>query len=134
MAELNRVILIGNLTRDPEVRRTQNGSPVASIGIAVNESYKSKSGERKSNTLFISVEVWGTQAENAGKYLKKGAAILVEGKLKMDSWETDKGEKRNQIKVSALSIQFMDKKSATSANKDTQAKEESKVKDSDIPF
>lgn len=111
MAQLNKVFLMGNLTRDPELRYTPGGSAVTDLGLAVNRSWTSKDGERKEDTLFIDVTVWDRQAETCCQYLKKGRPIHVEGSLKMESWE-DKttGEKRSKIKVLADRVQFLDRR------------------------
>ena len=109
MASVNKVFLIGNLTRDPELRYTPSGAPVVDLGLAVNRVYNTKDGERREETLFVDVTVWNRQAENCCQYLKKGRPVHVEGFLKMDSWD-DKttGEKRSKIKVEADRVQFLD--------------------------
>ncbi len=108
MANVNKVFLIGNLTRDPELRYTPNGTAVADLGLAVNRFYTTKDGDRREETLFIDVTVWNRQAENCCQYLKKGRPVHVEGYLRMDSWD-DKttGEKRSKIKVEAETVQFL---------------------------
>lgn len=106
MASLNKVLLIGNLTRDPEVRYTPKGTAVADLGLAVSRSYKTDSGEIKEEVCFLTVVAWGRQAETAGEYLKKGSPIFVEGRLQYETWEKN-GEKRNTIKVNAERIQFL---------------------------
>lgn len=108
MAELNRVFLIGNLTRDPEVRYIPSGKAVADLRLAVNRRWKSSSGEAREDTCFIDATVWERQAETAAKYLKKGSPVFVEGSLQMDEWETE-GEKRSRIKVNANRVQFLDR-------------------------
>ncbi|HRZ86866.1 MAG TPA: single-stranded DNA-binding protein [bacterium] len=108
MASLNRVILAGNLTRDPEVRHTTGGAAVATLGLAVNRYYMTKTGERKEETLFISVVVWGKAAERCKEYLKKGSSVLVEGRLASRSWEQN-GQKRSTVEVVALNVQFLDR-------------------------
>lgn len=108
MLELNKVLLIGNLTQDPEVRSLASGTPVADFNLAVNRRYKDKNGERREETLFIQVESWGRQAEFVQEWLKKGRRIFVEGRLKFDSWEGRDGNKRSRIKVTAERIQFAD--------------------------
>ena len=108
MASLNRVFLAGNLTRDPEVRYTPGGSAVADIGLAVNRFYTTKSGEKKEETLFIKVVVWGKLAESCKNYLKKGSPALVEGRLASRSWEQN-GQKRSTVEVVALNVQFLDR-------------------------
>lgn len=110
MANLNQVFLIGNLTRDVELRFTPNGAAVATIGLAVNHNYKDSSGEWKQEPNFFTVTAWGKTAENANEHLKKGSPILVEGRLRWRSWETDAGEKRSVVEVVANRIQFLHSK------------------------
>lgn len=107
MVSINIVILGGNLTRDPEVRYTPQGSAVASFGLAVNRSFKTKDGGQKEEVCFVDVETWGRQAETVGEYLKKGRPVLVEGRLVMDSWEGKDGQKRTRHKVTAMRVQFL---------------------------
>lgn len=111
MAQLNKVFLMGNLTRDPELRRLANGTAVTDLGLALNRSYMGKDGEKREEVVFIDVTVWDRQAETCCQYLKKGRAVHVEGFLKMDSWD-DKatGEKRSKVKVQADRVQFLDRK------------------------
>jgi single-strand DNA-binding protein len=111
MAQLNKVFLMGNLTRDPELRRLANGTAVTDLGLALNRTYTGKDGEKREEVVFIDVTVWDRQAETCCQYLKKGRAVHVEGFLKMDTWE-DKtsGEKRSKVKVQADRIQFLDRK------------------------
>ena len=108
MANVNKVFLIGNITRDPVLRHTPNGSAVTELGIATNRQYMTKEGERREEVTFIDVTVWNRQAETCCEYLKKGQPVHVEGFLKMDSWE-DKatGEKRSKLKVEADRVQFL---------------------------
>lgn len=107
MASLNKVMLIGRLTRDPERRSTPSGMAVADLGLAVNRRYRTNNGEDREETCFIDVTVWGKQAENCGEYLRKGSPIFVEGHLKMDTWEKD-GQKRSKISVVAERVQFLE--------------------------
>ncbi len=109
MASLNRVLIIGNLTRDPEVRYIPSGKAVADLGIAINRKYRTASGEDKEETCFVDAVVWEKQAETAGKYLKKGSSIFIEGSLQFDQWETD-GEKRSKLRVRVERFQFLDRK------------------------
>ncbi|MDZ4287976.1 MAG: single-stranded DNA-binding protein [Prosthecobacter sp.] len=111
MASLNKVMLIGNLTRDPEVRYTPKGSAVADLAIAVNRSYQTDNGERMEEVTYVDIVVWARLAELAGQYLHKGRAVFVEGRLQMDSWE-DKatGQKRSRLRVVAENLQFLDSK------------------------
>jgi single-strand DNA-binding protein len=103
MASVNKAILLGNLTRDVELKNLPTGSPVAEFGVAMNEKYKDKE-----TVVFIDVTVWGSLAENCAKYISKGSLVFIEGKLTMDSWE-DKttGKKRTKLKVTALNVQFL---------------------------
>ena len=108
MASYNKVILMGNLTRDPEVKFLASGTAVANFGLAMNESYTDRqSGEQKESACFVDVEAWGRQAEIVGEYFSKGRPILVEGSLKYDSWEAEDGTKRNRLKVRLQRFQFV---------------------------
>ena len=108
MASFNRVILMGNLTRDPEVRYTPKGSAVADIGLAVNRVYSTDSGEKREETTFVDVTLWGRTAEIAGEYLKKGRPVLIEGRLQLDSWDDKQsGQKRSKLKVIGESMQLL---------------------------
>jgi single-strand DNA-binding protein len=107
MISLNKVFLTGNLTRDPELRYTPNGTAVAGFGVAVNRRYTTKEGDRKEEVDFFEVEVWDKQAENCNEYLSKGRGILVEGRLRQDRWEDESGNKRSKLKIVASSVQFM---------------------------
>lgn len=108
MANVNKVILIGNITRDPEIRHTPKGTAVTDLGIAVNRIYSSEQGEKREETTFVDVTLWGRQAELAGEYLSKGRPVYIEGRLQMDSWE-DKasGQKRSKLKVVGETMQFL---------------------------
>jgi single-strand DNA-binding protein len=108
MANLNRVFLIGNLTRDPEVRYTPKGTPVADIGLAVNRIYSADDGEKKEETTFVDVTLWGRQAEIAGQYLKKGRPVFIEGRLQLDTWDDKQtGQKRSRLRVVGEHIQLL---------------------------
>ncbi|MGA2029230.1 MAG: single-stranded DNA-binding protein [Verrucomicrobiota bacterium] len=109
MANFNKVILAGNLTRDPELRYTPKGTAVARITLAVNRTWKSEGGENKEEVSFVDVDVWGRQAEVIGQYMKKGRPLLVEGRLKQDTWE-DKNTKQKQSKLKVVleSFSFID--------------------------
>src|SRR5512135_3559730 len=106
-ANLNKVLLIGNLTRDPELRYIPSGSAVATFTVAVNRVYKDQSGEKKEQTSFIRVVVWGRRAEVCGEYLSKGSPVFVEGRLQSRDWETQDGQKRNTVEVIADNVQFL---------------------------
>jgi single-strand DNA-binding protein len=109
MANFNRVILAGNLTRDPELKYTPKGSAVARIGMAINRTWKTESGEQKEEVTFVEVEAWGRQAEVIAQYVKKGRPLLVEGRLKLDQWE-DKNthQKQSKLKVVLETFSFLD--------------------------
>ncbi len=106
-ASLNKVLLMGHLTRDPEVRYTPKGTAVGDLGLAVNDSYKAQDGTIKETVTFINVEVWGRQAETCKQYLSKGRPVFIEGQLRLDQWETPQGEKKNQLRVRADRVQFL---------------------------
>lgn len=112
MASFNKVILAGNLTRDPELRYLPKGTAVTAFGLAVNRTWKSESGESKEEVNFIDIEAYGRQAEVIAQYMRKGRPLLVEGRLKQDSWE-DKAtkQKKNKLKVVLESFSFIDSKS-----------------------
>ena len=107
MASLNKVLLIGNLTRDPELRYIPSGSAVASFTLAINRVYKLQTGEKKEEVSFVRVVVWGRMAETCGEYLKKGSPAFVEGRLQSRSWDGPDGQKRSTIEVIATSVQFL---------------------------
>lgn len=109
MANLNKVFLIGNLTRDPELRYTPAGVAVANLGLAVNRRFRDKVGELKEDVCFLTVTVWDKQAEACCQYLQKGSPIFVEGVLQSRSWETNDGQKRSTIDVRAERVQFLGK-------------------------
>ena len=107
MSTLNRVFLMGNLTRDPEVRYTPAGTAVGDLGLAINENFKNKAGETIESTVFVDVEVWARQAETCAEYLYKGSPVFVEGRLKLDQWTNQQGEKRSKLRVRADRVQFL---------------------------
>ncbi|WP_221030214.1 single-stranded DNA-binding protein [Actomonas aquatica] len=108
MANLNRVLLIGNLTRDPELRVTPKGNSICQFGLAVNRSFKDGSGQTREETTFIDVEAWGRQGETISKYCTKGRALFVEGRLRFDQWEDkNTGQKRSRLSVVLENFQFI---------------------------
>ena len=107
MASLNKVFLIGNLTKQPELRYTPSGTAVADLRLAVNRNYTTQGGEKREEVCFLTVVVWGKQAESCGEYLDKGSPILVEGRLQTREWEAKDGGKRTVIEVVAERVQFM---------------------------
>lgn len=133
MASLNKVFLMGNLTRPPELRYTPGGTPVADLRLAVNRAYTTQSGEKRQDTCFLTVVVWGRQAESCGEYLDKGSPVLVEGRLQTRDWETKDGQRRNVVEVVADRVQFMGRgKAAVPA--ESEPVEESPPGDEEVPF
>tara|TARA_B100000242_G_C43039652_1_gene484933 strand:- start:446 stop:928 length:483 start_codon:yes stop_codon:yes gene_type:complete len=110
MASLNKVLLIGNLTRDPDVRMLTNGRPVCNFGIALNRNYKDAEGNKREEVTFVDVECYGPRAEAIGRFFSKGRSIFVEGRLKLDQWESKEGEKRSAIRVVLDNFEFVDSK------------------------
>lgn len=109
MASFNRIILVGNVTRDVELRHLESGTAVTDLGMAINDRVK-KNDEWVEETTFVDVTLWGRTAEVAGDYLKKGAPVLIEGRLKLDSWENGEGERRSKLKVIGEKMQMLGKK------------------------
>ena len=107
MASLNKVLLMGNLTRPPELRYTPSGSAVADMRLAVSRNYTTQSGEKRDETAFLTVIAWGKTAENCSEYLDKGSQILVEGRIQTRDWEGKDGQKRSATEVVAERVQFM---------------------------
>ena len=129
MPSLNKVFLMGNLTRDPELRYLTSGDPVGNFGIAINHRY-TKDGEQKEDVCFVEITLWGKIAENCAEYLAKGRPVLVEGRLRYESWETQDGQKRNALKVVANNVQFL------GGRKESDQKDNDTIPgpDDDIPF
>jgi single-strand DNA-binding protein len=107
MASLNKVFLMGNLTRDPEVRHTPKGTAVGDLAMAINMSYRAQDGTEKEEVCYVDVVVWGRQAETCRDYLSKGAPVFVEGRLQLDQWEGPEGEKKSRMRVRADRVQFL---------------------------
>ena len=108
MANLNKVMLIGNLTRDPELRYTPSGKAVADISLAINRVWNNEQGQKQEDTIFVDVTLWGRQAELAQQYLSKGRSVYIEGRLQMDTWDDkETGKKRSKLKVVGDNLQFM---------------------------
>ena len=107
MANLNKVMLIGNLTRDPEIKYTPKGSAIAELGLAINRYYTTESGEKKEETTFVDVTLWGRQAEIAKEYLGKGKPVYIEGRLQLDTWDDKQtGQKRSKLRVTGEQMQL----------------------------
>ena len=124
MASLNKVLLIGNLTQDPELRRIPSGTAVSTLRVALNESYQNKSGERVERSLFLDVDVWDRQAETCQQYLSKGSPVFIEGRLQMDTWDDkETGQKRSRLMVRAELVQFLGGPRRDGAVRDTPARD-----------
>ncbi len=125
-ASLNKTFLIGNLTRDPELRYIPSGTAVASFGLAVNRQYTNSDGEKVDDVCYIDIVAWNRLAEICGEYLTKGKPVFVEGRLQMNSWEQEDGKKRSKLELVAQNIQFLGGgKADNSEEKDT---------DDSVPF
>ena len=112
MPNYNKVILMGNLTRDPEVRYTSSGTAIAKLGMAVNRYWRNQEGQQQEEATFVDVDAFGKQAETIGQYLKKGRPIMVEGRLKLDQWDDKQtGQKRSKLGVTLENFQFLDSRS-----------------------
>ena len=134
MASLNKVFLIGNLTRAPELRYTPTGTAVADLRIAVNRNFTTQNGERRDETCFLTVIVWAKQAESCGEYLDKGSPIMVEGRLQTRDWETKDGQKRSVVEVVAERVQFMGRPKTAGAAPVSEAVEMRSEGEDDVPF
>lgn len=136
-SSFNKFIGLGNLTRDPEVRYTPSGAPVCNFDLAMNRSYTTQGGEKKDEVCFMTVTVWGKQAEACGQYLTKGRQALVEGHLQQRSWETPEGQKRNKIEIVAEKVQFVGGNKGQPAAAPPEAEVETSVADpsgEEVPF
>ncbi len=142
MASLNRVILIGNLTRDPELRCTPSGATVANFGIAVNRRWTNKQGERVENVDFFNVVCWGKLAELVSQNITKGTPVAIDGRLQYRAWETSEGQKRSTVEVVAENVQFLGRMSSRTGSENLKSDFEPDVAtentdvnlDEDIPF
>jgi single-strand DNA-binding protein len=109
MPNYNKVILMGNLTRDPEVKYTSGGTAIAKLGMAINRTLTNKEGQKQEETTFVDVDAFGRQAEVIGQYLKKGRPVMIEGRLKLDQWDDKQtGQKRSKLGVTLEGFQFLD--------------------------
>ncbi len=132
MASVNRVIVMGNLTRDPELRYTPSGAAVTSFGLGINRRFRDGSGAPKDEATFVEIVAWGKQAEVCGEYLAKGRLVLIEGRLRQERWETREGEGRSVLKVVADRIQFLGN-GRPQAAEDAEA-DEATAPESEVPF
>ncbi|MEK6766989.1 MAG: single-stranded DNA-binding protein [Planctomycetota bacterium] len=143
MANLNKVFLIGNLTRDPELRYTPSGTAIASFGIATNREWKSSDGEKKKEVCYVDVNMFGRRAEVINEYFSKGNPIFIEGRLQFQQWETKDGQKRNTLRVVAEDFQFIGSKTRKGEGPDisdatdfnnNQSVTPTDINDEEIPF
>lgn len=142
MANFNRVFLMGNLTRDVELKYTPSNQAVANIGLAVNRRYKTKdSGEQREETTFVDCEAWGRTAEVMNQYLAKGRPVFIEGRLKLDTWQDQNGGNRSKLKVVVENFQFVDSRGGSGGGGGGQQAapaaaggEHEPVNEADIPF
>ena len=141
MASLNKVLLIGNLTRQPELRYTPSGTAVADLRLAVNRNYTTQTGEKREETCFLTVVVWGKQAESCREYLDKGSPVFVEGRIQTRDWEAKDGQKRTATEVVAERVQFMGSRgrggatpAAVPAAGDSFGEDGAQHGDDDVPF
>lgn len=142
MPSVNKVILIGNLTRDPEIRYTPKGTAVCELGLALNHTYKTDAGEKREEVTFVDVTLWGRVAEVAGEYCKKGRPVYIEGRLQLDQWDDKQsGQKRTKLKVTGESLQLLgsreqpgEPKPKAAAQPARQPDPDLDAEDDDIPF
>ena len=134
--QLNKVFLAGNLTRNPELKFIPSGQAVANISVATNRTYKAGSGEWKEEVTYVRVVTWGKSAEACGEYLKKGAPVMIEGRLKLKEWTATDGQKRSMMEVQADRVQFLGGNKSGPAKEDTPPEgfEPPPMTDDDIPF
>jgi single-strand DNA-binding protein len=133
MANVNRVIVMGNLTRDPELRFAPSGAAVASFGLGINRRFRDSAGAQKDEATFVEIVAWGKQAELCSEYLVKGRLVLIEGRLRQERWETREGEARSALKVVAERVQFLPNGRPQAAEEDPEA-EGADAPEGDVPF
>ena len=136
MSNLNKVILIGRLTRDPELRYLASGVAICKFGLATSRKYRDKSDENnlKEEVCFVDISVWGKQGENCQEYLAKGRQVCVEGRLTYSSWETDEGQKRSKLEITAEKVMFLGSKDETFPKEGSGEKVNGESPADDVPF
>jgi single-strand DNA-binding protein len=122
LASLNRVVLVGNLTRDPDVRSTPSGTSVTKFGLAVNRRWTNKQGEKVDGVDYFNIVTWGKLGELCGEYIKKGSPVALEGRLQSRSWETEDGQKRSAVEIVAENVQFLGKTGSSQGFPDSSGK------------
>ena len=135
-ASLNKVIMIGNLTADPELQYTSGGTARTKFSIAINRQYKDKSGQLQEDVTFVPIVAWGSQAENCANYLSKGRSVAIEGRLRISTFETQDGEKKKMVEVVAQNVQFLGGPRVSDSAGTIPAKDEQSAKkeDEEVPF
>lgn len=134
-ASLNKVIMIGNLTADPELQYTSSGTARTRFSIAINRQYKDKSGQLQEDVTFVPIVAWGSQAENCANYLSKGRSVAVEGRLRISTFETQDGEKKKMVEVVAQNVQFLGGPRTSDSAGTIPAKDERPASgDEEVPF
>jgi single-strand DNA-binding protein len=135
LPSLNRILIAGRLTRDPELRYTPSGTAVCNLRLASSRRYRDKSGEWQDDSTFVNVVTWSRTAENCGEYLKKGSAVLVEGRLQSRAWETEDGQKRSVVEINALRVEFLDKVGGSTETEPSESvPSDTSAGGEDIPF
>ena len=138
MSSFNKVILVGNLTRDPELRYTPKGTAITKFGLAVNRTWKDEGGNKKEECVFVDIDAFGRTAENVGKYMRKGSPILIEGRLKLDTWDDKQtNQKRSKLGVVAETVQFLGSKGEWTESAPTTpptSADSPAPEDDDVPF
>lgn len=122
MVRMNKVLIAGNLTRDPVVRKTPKGLAVADLGLAVHDGYQGKNGDTEESTCFVDVVAWDKYAESCGEFLRKGSPVLVEGRLHFEQWKDKEGQNRTKLKVTADRVQFLGKPVGNRSSNDQSAR------------
>jgi single-strand DNA-binding protein len=133
MSSYNKVILVGNLTRDPELRYTPSGASVCNFDLAVDRNYTTQGGENRKDTTYVTIVAWGKQAETCAQHITKGSQVLVDGRLQQRSWETPEGQKRSKLEVVAERVQFLGPRKNGSAAPESEAPADAGVPE-DVPF
>ena len=134
MPSFNKVYLLGNLTRDPESKTLPSGTVLASFGLAVNRTYRKAAGEEVEETTFVDIDAFGRSAENILKYCKKGDPLMVEGRLRYQSWESDSGDKRNKLTVMLETFQFLPRSNGGGSEGASAANQSPETSSNDDPF
>ena len=133
MASVNRVIVMGHLTRDPELRYTPGGAAVTSFGLGINRRYRDRDGLPNDEVTFVEIVTWGKQAESCGEYLAKGRLVLIEGRLRQERWKTAEGEARSTLTVVAERVQFLSNGRPPAAQEDGEP-DGAPAPESEVPF